>query len=285
MMRSDKAVLTGGWILILACALGGFTLIQKSLEPKPIPEIRDYRGPGVLSPDPGLEARKRLAGSLVVVSPRVFPQSDTVATLPTLIKVRENREPVQPPLVLPPLIYSGTVDMDRARLTWKLAPLSMNDKGVRSEPEGFLVHRQVDDGEIEQIAVLGAKVTSFEDLTVQGRHTYRYWVLARGAEGLKTREAAAPVVEKEGEGKVEGRTPEWIKVRLAGGDTTRAILNVETYNPLTGRWEGSVAQAAVGQPIGRTGWTLERTRFDRFTLVAELKDDRSEIRVVSTRKD
>jgi len=287
MSDKNRWILAGAWALLVAGGLGGAALIQRHLEPRPVADLpKEPLERPKPKKDPGEEARRRLAASLEVITPKILPKTDAAATLWTTIHVPPPPPPAPPVLVImPTALYSGTVDLDRTRLSWKLSALSMNTKGERSQPEAILIHRQADGGEIERIAVLDPKVTSFEDFEVQPGRSYRYWVVLRGAEGLKDGNQAAPLIEKEGEGLVEGRTPEWIKIRLVGGDASRAILNVETYNPLKGRWETTVAQAALGQPIGRTGWTLERTRFDRFTLIAELKDDRSEIRLFSTRKD
>jgi len=173
-------------------------------------------------------------------------------------------------------------------LSWSLREPTIKDpkKEVRSAPQAFLVHRQCDGGEIDRIATLDPKVTSFEDRDLQPRHSYRYWILVRGEEGPVFYPAKnAPVVDREGEGRVDGVVPAWHKVKLTGGDREHAILAVESYNPMTGKWDTRRILTSPGQPIGATGWTLERLRFDKSTLVAEVKDDLRETREISTKKD
>lgn len=285
MMRDkNRWILAGTWTLLVACAIGGYALIQAQNEPKPVAFVPAKGLPPELPEDPAKEARKRLLICLTVPPPPK-PGSDFIGYLQPKVIVVE-KDPIYKQVLMPAvLLYSGAVEIDRSLLTWKLIPVDPKFQGIKSTPKAILIHRQVDGGEIERIAVLEPKAVTYEDRDVLPGRSYRYWVLLHGMEGLQVDINPPPLVDKPGEGVVEGRTPEWIKIHLVGGDASRAIMNVETYNPLKGRWETTVAQAAVGQPIGRTGWTLERTRFDRFTLIAEVKDDRSEIRLLSTRKD
>jgi hypothetical protein len=286
MKNANRWLLGGTWAFLGMSVIGGMALLDRRLHPQPVPEPAQTH-PYLRPPptDPGQEARDRLARSLQVVRPTPRPGNDGIACLTPAITFYEKPAGEDPVTLLPTLTYRGRVEIDRGILTWTLSGPSMNAKGLRSTPEAIVIHRQSDGGEIERIAVLDPKAVAYEDLDVQPGRAYRYWVLVRGPEGVVKKQVPIPILEKEGEGLVEGRTPEWVKVHLMGGDSTRAILSVETYNPVKARWETSVVHAAVGQPIGRTGWTLERTRFDRFTLVAEAKDDRSEIRLLSTRKE
>ena len=176
--------------------------------------------------------------------------------------------------------------MDRATLTWSLKEFKPGLYQKASAPEAILIHRQCDGGEIERVATLDPKATSFEDRDVLPNRSYRYWVLVRGLEGLKSyKDSTVRPFDKEGEGSVAGVVPSWQKVRLIGGDREHAILGVDSYNPVKGRWEPRIVKASPGQEIGVTGWRLERLRFDKFTLTAEATDDRLEKRELSTKKE
>lgn len=284
----DRWLILGAWALLAASTVAGFCLINARVPatPEPTPAV-----PPPPPPEPtGNRAMDRFWKCQEVLTSVHRPQTPYVGCMvPTIIEVVKPKPPPGPTRVLPVALYSGKFEMDRANLSWNLRNPVIDPKDkkfVLSAPQAFLIHRQCDGGEIERIAILDAKATSFEDRDVQPNHSYRYWVLVRGEEGAIVYPATrAPVVDREGEGSVEGTVPAWHKVKLLGGGRDHAILSVESYNPKTGQWETKRVLASPGQAIGASGWTLERMRFDKSTLVAEVKDDLRDAREISTKKE
>lgn len=288
MMSKERWLLAGSCLAIALCGSAGLVAVHGRLTAPPLAFTPEPQRPLPPPQDPGKEARERLQKSLQVIHPSVKPTDHLGYLIPRIIENPKDGPDWKEFHLLPTPLYSGTVEIDRARLTWKLAPPDLKAPGIKrvaSPAEAVVIHRQMDGGEIERVAVLDPKESMFEDRDVQPGRLYRYWVLVRGLEGVHSPTSKPVPVDKAGENAVEGRTPEWVKVKLIGGDAAHAILGVETYNPVKGRWESSTVQTTVGGPIGRTGWTLERLRFDRFTLLAEVRDDRFETRDLSTRKN
>lgn len=281
----ERWMLAGAWGLIVVCGMTGAVCIGRSSSPAPAlgtrPRIR------VDSPPPiGDRTEEVLRKWQTVIAPVRVPVTPYVGCItPTILWV-EKPAPPSVEFVLPTPLYSGKVELDRTLLTWSLREPQEGPLVKRGALRAIVIHRTCDDGEVERIAVLSPKATSFEDREVRPNRSYRYWVLVRGEEGTKEyRIDHVRLVEREGEGTVEGAVPSWHKVRLIGGDKEHAILGVDSYNPGKGRWESRIVRTSPGRAIGETGWTLDRIRFEKFTLHADVTDDLRETRELSTRQD
>lgn len=286
----DRWILAGAWGAILASGLGGVLWIQAT---KMEPGAFTAAPPAPDKPAVRTKGRDYLAetSGKFGASPRVrLPVTPYVGCITSEVIIVEGPEQPVTVKVPPTLLYSGKVEMDRATLAWTLKAPKLVQAKLRKEeasaPRAIVILRRCDIGEWEPVAVLDPKASSFEDREVQPNRSYLYSIRLRAEEGVITyKESHVRIEDKEGEGRVEGEVPSWHKVRLIGGDTEHAILGVETYNPGKARWEPKVLRASPGQPIGATGWTLDRMWFDRFTLKAAATDDRSVKRELSTRTE
>lgn len=284
----EKWMLAGAWGLIVACGVIGMACLSGS-EPQPARESftlqPSFCGTVKISEEP-LQRLRLWQEAFGPVRVPVTPYVGAIISEPICI-LPVGRETVTPVMLAVLPLYSGMVEMDRALLSWSLKKVPVNPDCEISKPQAILIHRQCDDGEIERIAVLDPKTTSYEDRDIRPECSYRYYVLVRGDEGVRSSYKPSTVrpVDKMGEGSVEGRVPAWTRVRLVGGDARNAILGVDSYNPQKARWESRIVRASPGQAIGDTGWTLERLRFDKFTLVAEATDERFQKREFSTKGD
>ncbi len=281
----ERWMLTGAWGLIVVCGMTGLMWAQG-------PSSRPPPAVARAEPDGGQPGPKRERPPEVwvqwqtVMAPVRVPVTPYVGCISPKIVWKEIDAPPPLEFVLPTPVYSGSIELGRTLLTWSLREPKEGPTVKRSVPQAILVHRTCDDGEVERIAVLSPKTTSFEDRELRPNHSYRYRVLVRGEEGTKEyRVDHVRFVEREGEGTVQGAVPSWHKVRLIGGDKEHAILGVDSYNPGKGRWESRIVRTSPGRAIGDTGWTLDRLRFEKFTLLAEVTDDLRETRELSTRKE
>lgn len=282
----ERWLVAGAWAAIIACGAGGALLIHARPEPQSAPVSRPTicKGPQGPWTNTGMVNLLKIQE---IISPVRAPVTPYVACILPKIILIEVKGPTPIEKLLPTLLYSGKVGMDRATLawTWKEPKLLWSREIIqhRSAPTAIVIHRQCDGEEIEPIAVLDPKTTSFEDRGVQPNRSYRYWALVRGEEGIQSYINSVRTVDHPGEGSVEGTIPSWHKVKLIGGDREHAILNLESYLPDKSVWEKKVVRVSPGEKIGATGWTLEGLRFDKFTLVADVTDDRSEKREISTK--
>jgi hypothetical protein len=290
--NAERWWLASAWALIAACGVSGVLRIQSRSGAVPEPaffEAGANRPPKPAS-DPTRKAWDRFHRSQDVIGPIRVPVTPYVGYLiPEIILGPSRPEGPGIQFILPRLIYSGKAGMDRVTLTWSLEePKLTTTKEViqkRAGPRALVIHRQTELGEFEPVAVLDPTAKSFEDRGVEPNHSYRYWVLVRGEEGVdRGRVSTVRTVDQEGVGEAEVRIPSWHRVALKGGDREHAILAVDSYNPQVDRWESRTVLAAPGQKIPGTGWTLEGMRFDRSTLWAEVRDDRQEKRDLSTKK-
>ncbi|HLF95363.1 MAG TPA: hypothetical protein VJB14_17985 [Planctomycetota bacterium] len=282
----ERWKVAGAWGLIVACGMTGLIGLRRSSAPS-APPARVGRAPHPPPPTPGRDlAQESLIRWQTGVAPVRVPVTPYVGCIIPSIILVEKPDPPPVEFVLPTPVYSGKVELDRTLLTWSLREPKEESRLKRAVPRAIVIHRTCDSGEVERIAVLSPKATSFEDREVRPNRSYRYWVLVRGEEGTKEhRIDHVRLVDREGEGAVEGAVPSWHKVRLIGGDKEHAILGVDSYNPGKGRWESRIVRASPGWAIGETGWTLGRIRFEKFTLHADVTDDLRETRELSTRKE
>jgi hypothetical protein len=285
----ERWILTGVWAIIAGSGVLGFLWTRSPAE-SPKAELPLHVA--VPTPRPPREnpVEVELAKWTKAPAPVRTPVSPFVAGLMPEIKWIEKDPPTPKEFLLPKPIYSGRVELDRVTLEWSLRNPTLKNTPdlvqVRSAPEEILIRRRCENGELEQVAVLDAKATVYVDRDVRPNHFYEYWILVRGKEGIERyNNTTVRTVESEGSGRLEARVPAWHKVKLVGGDSSRAILSIDAYNPEKGRWDSSILRVTPGSPIGTTGWTLDRMRFDKSTLVAEVRDDRLERRELSTRND
>jgi hypothetical protein len=288
----ERWILTAAWATMIAVGVGSFLVIHARTESAmaELAKVPTQPGCGWTPKSTRNITMEKFWRNQEVISPVRVPSNDYVACLVPTIIVPPLPPPPPPKELLPPVaLYSGTFEMDRATVSWKLQPATLNPtakfKQMRSDARAIVIHRRCDTGEVQRIAVLDPKATSFEDRDVEPNHSYCYWILVRAEKGLTDRAGHAPVLEEEGEGAAQGTVPAWHKVKLIGGDRDRAFFTVESYQAAAGKWETKRVMAVPGQPIGATGWTLEGLRFDRFTLVAEVRDDLRETRMISTKKE
>jgi hypothetical protein len=292
----DKLMVWSAWGLM--AAVGSLSVWKISQAPKIEPEIvrlgneltalqnsRSFQCPGV--------------PQAPVVHP-VLPSDPKAGTAPAhdwtaFIRTEAVGKGVPPPITdvfilpLPKVSGETKADLDGVTIRWDLDPATVKllpwMRQKDSTIEKFLIERQCEDGSVEVIAEVGPKVRSFTDLSTEARQTYRYWVSLVGKEtDLSKRPLLQRSVTKSQTASAEARTPSATRLKLVGGEKTRAIFRVETYNRTQKKWIPKTVMAAPGQEnAGMGGWSLKGLRFDNFTLVADLTDDEGVDRVLTTK--
>jgi hypothetical protein len=291
----DKLMVWGAWGLMAAVASLSAWKISQS--PKVEPEIVRLRtelsaiqNSGI---HPGLEAPK------APVVPPILPPDPKAGTAPAhdwtaFIITKAEGIPVDPKptpvfvLPLPKISQEAKADLDAVSIRWDLemAKVDLKPWMIRKDalPEKFLIERQCENGRIETVAELGPKARSFVDLATEPRLTYRYWVSLVGKESdLSSRPLTEKPATKRENTSAEARTPSATRLKLIGGEKTRAILRVETYDRTQKKWIAKTVIAAPGQDARLGGWALKGLRFDNFTLVADVTDDEGVDRVLTTK--
>ena len=292
MSNNDRLMLWGAAAIMIA--VGALAFHRVSEAPSIDPEIARLKieheklmsGPARQAA-PGPVPYVHLGFVDVVAEPR--PAPEWAGTMHTKYVGRAVVHPdVKVQILSLPVPTTATSTLDATTLTWSLvepkAELKYWMKRTESKPTGFLIKRQCGDGDVENLAEVGAKALSYIDLTCKPRLTYRYWVVAKGMESDLTLDLAPlKSVVKGLVTSVETRTPSDTKAKLVGGDKGNAFVRIDTYDRAAKTWVGRTAMAAPGQKIGASGWTLKGLRFDNFTLVADVTDDEGVDRVLTTR--
>jgi len=292
----DKLMVWGAWGLM--AAVGSLSAWKISQAPKVEPEIvrlgtelAALQNSGI---HPSLEAPK------APVVPPICPVNCSAGTAPAhdwtafvrTEAIGKGVDPVDEPVFILPLpkISSETkADLDGVTIHWDLAiqaPALMKwMKRKDANVEKFLIERQCEHGKIQTVAELDPKARSFTDLSTEPHLTYQYWVSLVGKEtDLSKRPLVQKLVTKGENASAEARTPSATRLKLIGGEKTRAILRVETYDRSLKKWNPKTVIAAPGQQnAGLGGWSLNGLRFDNFTLVADLTDDEGVDRVLTTK--
>lgn len=293
MSRNDRLMLWGAAAIMIA--VGALAVHRVSNAPSIDPEIARLKveheklmnGPA-RQPAPGPVPAVHLGFMDVIREPR--QANDWGASIATKFVGTGIRRPDLKVYILSlPVPQTATSTLDGTTLTWSLVEPKAELKYymVRNEnkPTGFLIKRQCGDGDVESLAEVGAKALSYVDLTCKPRLTYRYWVVAKGLESDLT--ADPPPMRSVVKGLVtsaETRTPSDTRAKLiGGGNQGSAFVRIDTYDRASKKWIGKTAAAAPGQKIGASGWTLNRLRFDNFTLVADVTDDEGVDRVLTTK--
>jgi hypothetical protein len=292
MHRNDRLMLWGAAAIMVAVA--ALAVHRVSEMPSIDPEIARLKieheklmnGPARQAA-PGSVPSVHLGFVDVVAEPRRSPEwAGTMHTTFVGVPVRRADMPVY--VLSLPVPGTATSTLDATTLTWSLTEPKAELKYwmVRKEnkPTGFLIKRQCGDGDVENLAEVGAKALSYVDLTCKPRLTYRYWVVAKGMESdLALDPPPLKSVVKGLVASAETRTPSDTKAKLVGGDKGNAFVRIDTYDRAAKTWVGKTTMAAPGQKIGTSGWTLKGLRFDNFTLVADVTDDEGVDRVLTTR--
>ncbi len=291
----DKSMVWGAWGLMAAVA--SLSAWKISQAPKVEPEIVQLKNE--------LQAIQNSKGTTGAPAPKapvvppVMPTDPKAGTAPAsdwtaFIMTKAVGIPVDPKptkvflLPLPKISPEANATLDGVSIRWDLemAKAELQPWMIRTDalPEKFLIERQCEDGSVEVIAELGPKARSFTDLSTEARLTYRYWVSLVGKEtDLSKRPLAEKPATKAQNASAEARTPSATRLKLIGGEKTRAIFRVETYDRTQKKWIPKTVMAALGQDAGLGGWTLKGLRFDNFTLVADLTDDEGVDRVLTTK--
>jgi hypothetical protein len=292
MANMDKLMLWGAAGVM--AAVGSLSYWKISQAPRIDPEIvsleKEY---GVLWKAPGHSPGPAPAPRIRWDEPVKAPERahDWAAFIkPVLV---ERPIPLTPlPYFFLPVPVPGTAkaDLHGITITWTVADreIVLKDHMVRKNaaPSGFIIQRQCEDGQLEEIGRVGPKDRSFTDLSTEPRMTYRYWVVLTGDESkydsYPPRNAPAMTGTNVS---TEARTPTATRVKLVGGgDGGSAILRVDTYDRTQKKWTSRmVSSVTPGKVVGTSGWTLRRLKFDGFTLVADLTDDEGVERVLTTK--
>ncbi len=292
-MRSDKGLLWGAWVAMAAA--GAFSIYRASEAPKIDPTVarlcEDLRKmeQGPVHYPPGQVPHwdwMAYFGPVTDARP-ADPRSGSVTT-EAVGKGRRLRDP-EPTLVLPyPVLGTAKADLDGATLTWstreQAVELKYWMKRVPAKQSGFSVYRQAKQGIPEKIADLGPESRSFVDVSTEPRKTYLYWVTLTGVESDRTTNPKLMVAAtNRSDTTLEVRTPSDTRLKLVGGDPTHAVLRAEIYNRARMAWLPKTVLAAPGETVAGIGWSLNKLRFDQFTLVADVTDDEGVARVLTTR--
>jgi hypothetical protein len=292
MNRNDRLMLWGAAAVMIA--VGALSLWRIYQAPAIDPEIAmlkaDYQaimnGPARLAkPDPVPSIH--LCYMDVIREPQ--PVTSFAGHLRTkLMDVPVPRTPVDVYILSLPMPRTAASTLDGTTITWSLVEpeveLRYYMRRKETKPTGFLIQRQCENGQAEDVAQVGAKALSYIDLTAQPRLTYRYWVVAKGMESdLNLDPPTKKEVVKRLEALVKTRTPSDTRAKLVGGDKGNAFLRIETYDRGQKKWVGKTSMAAPGQKVGSSGWVLKGLRFDNFTLVADVTDDEGVDRVLTTK--
>ena len=294
MSRADKLMLWGAVAIMVA--VGSVSFSRVSQAPAIDPEIaslkQDYEkiwsrpaapAPRVQVPNPGCKFGDVIRPPEQAQEWAAFIQTKYVGTgVP--------RPVVNVYILSLPTPKTAVSTLDAATITWSLIEpkVELRDWMKRNEikPTGYLIKRQCEDGQIDDLAEVDAKTFSYIDLTLKPRLTYRYWVVAKGMESdLDPQKYPHPkkAVTKGLETSVTTRTPSDTRAKLVGGDKGNAFIRIDTYDRASKKWIGKTTMAAPGQKIGPSGWVLKGLRFDNFTLVADVTDDEGVDRVLTTK--
>ena len=291
MIQMDKLMVWGAWTLM--AAVGSLTVWKISKAPKVDPvfaviENDLNRNPRIprMAPPPPLPKGENVD---IVIRP-ARPAPDLAYVIwPIMIGEPVEHRPMTV-LVLPfAVVGEAKADLDGTTVTWTLQNPPMEKLAAwmtqkTNKPAGFVIERQCEDGPVETVGKVGPEVRSFTDLSTEPRLAYRYWVSVMGEETIRTAyPEVRQTVTKGLNGSAEARTPSITRVKLVGGEKTKAILRVETYDKAQKKWIAKTVMAAPGREIGASGWTLKGLRFDNFTLVADLTDDDGVEQVRSTK--
>jgi len=293
MSRNDKLMLWGAAAIMVA--VGALAFWKASQTPAIDPEIAALK----------IEHQKLMTGSRhfpapepvpavhlgfvdVIPEPRLAnPGAGVIRLADGGVGVPHGRMTV---MVLPFAVHGeAKADLHGATFGWTLqdAPQEkLQDWKTQkpAKPAGFIIERQCEDGPIEIVAKLGPEARSFTDLSTEPRKTYRYWVSVTGQETVRSSyPAEQKPVTKGLAWSAETRTPANTRAMLVGGDRANAFLRLETYDRVSKKWIGKTEMAVPGQKVGKSGWTLNGLRFDKFTLVADVTDDEGVDRVLTTK--
>lgn len=292
MANMDKLIL-GGAAVVMA-AVGSLSVWKIAQTPRIEPEITTLEtdfiriqkqptsgGPGVAVPTVATDWDR------VVKEPA--PANDWAAFIMTkAVGIPKPRVPKEYFFLPVPVPGEAKADLDKMVVTWTLRerPVELKDWMLRRDapPTGFVLQRQCEDGPVEVIGRVGPKERSFTDLSTEPRLTYRYWVVLTGDESDP--DSYPPVAKAVTKGlylSAEARTPAATRMKLIGGATDNGILKAETYDRAQKKWVGKLVQVAPGRGIGSSGWTLNKLRFDNFTLVADVTDDEGVDRDLNTK--
>jgi hypothetical protein len=212
---------------------------------------------------------------------------DAVPPPPIKFGFLETKREIQTVRVLPGFTYAVTADLDGAILTWALQEpkdkAGLYEKLVRSEPSAVVIERRTPGMEFAELLRLGPEATSYRDASAEPLATYYYRVRLAGIQTDRLDDYKDKPVTVGGEEAVEVRVPSVHRLRLLGGDRTLALLRVETYHRESRKWVSRDVPAAPGKAVPGTAWTLEALRFDKSTLVAEVRDDTGGKRELTTK--
>jgi hypothetical protein len=294
MSRNDRLMLWGAAAVMIA--VGALSLWKVSLIPAIDPEIAALRAEhqklmngGRHFPKPEPVSPVHLAFMDVIPEPRLpQPEADLFRTQAVGKPISHG---VMDVLVLPFAVPGKPrADLHGATFDWTLqeAPQETHQNWKRqkpAKPAGFVIERRCGDEPPVVVAKLGPEARSYTDLSTEPRKTYRYQVSVTGKETVRTSyPAQLEPVTKALAWSAEIRTPSDTRAKLVGGDKDNAFLKLETYDRTAKKWvAGKVMMAAPGQKVGGSGWTLNKLRFDNFTLVADVTDDEGVDRVLTTK--
>lgn len=284
MTRMDQWILAGAWATM--AVVGSLAYYKVSQSPKIEPFV--IRPPDGPRPRPPAVPRCNPAayfGPVAEVRP-ADPQADRFLTQAVGRPVEHKPTDVY---VLPyPVMGASKGDLDGVTLRWTTVDPEVSLKywmtRRTAKATGFVIHRKKGNDAAEKIADLPPTATTYTDLSVEPRQTYRYWVTITGMESVRALDPPilAPVSHQD-ETPAKEVLPSGVRVKLVGGDRSSAILKTEFYDRAKKMWIPKTRIVAPGADIPGTGWTLKALRFDDFTLVANLTDDDGVDRVQTTR--
>jgi hypothetical protein len=292
MTTVDKWILTGAWAAMAAAAGLSYYSVSHSprIEPGIAAAIRNLEQPSADIPKPPAVLRRDMLASFGAVA-EVHPAAPKASVFRSRVVIPPPppHEPVNVQVLPFPVMGDAKADLDGVRIAWttEARTVELEKWMIRkpAKPEGFIVFRQSGDAAPVRIAELGPEARSYEDLSVQPKQTYRYWVAVKGLESDRAEDPSRMVpVTNRADTPVSARTPSTSKLKLVGGDKTHAMLKAETYNKERKCWLSKTVLVAPGETVAATGWTLKGLRFDDFTLVADLTDDDGVARVLTTRE-
>jgi hypothetical protein len=295
MIGNDKWILTGAWAVM--AAVGAFSLYRIAQIPEIDPTISRLA-----------EELRRAQNTDIIVcgGPDAGRPKFPICTWPDRVgyftpteeSSRFHTQRVGHPLlpkdrdilVLPfPKMGSAKADLDGATITWSTEKREVEHQPWMhpkpATPNGFTVWREETLGQSKAIAQLGPDARSYTDYSTEPRKTYTYWVTLTGVETDRSNNKGDLVtVTNRAERPVAASCPAaGVKIRLVLGDEKRAMLRVETYDRARKAWYSKNVMTIPGEKVAGTGWSLNKLRFEEFTLVAELTDDDGVARVLSTR--
>ena len=289
----DKMMVWGAWVLM--AGVGTLSAWNTSQAPKVEPWVARMEAElnpkvAVMAPPPPVPVWNNPWDKNLLVARPITKGGDVPPP-----DGRELPPPPPPPptnyFVLPyPTIQPAAADLNGTTITWTLqdAPLEKLPAWKiqkPAKPTGFIIKRQAEGKQEQEIAKVGPEVRSYTDLSAEPRQTYRYRVLVTGEE---TKRSSYPpekeTVTKGLDKSAEAKAPSNVRVKLVGGDRTNAVVRVGKYDRSQKKWiADKTVVAAPGRDIAKSGWTLKGLRFDNFTLVADVTDDEGVDRVLDTR--